>query len=367
MRILVCVKRVPMTGGKIVLTEDAQEIETKHLGFTISPHEECGVEEAVRLVEAHGGESVVLTLGPPEAEEQLRDAMALGADRAIHLVSDGEEWDPQATAARDRRGDPRGRGGQRAVRPGLLRERVGGRRRLPGRDPRRVRARPSRRDRAQGRRGRGRTVRCEQEVAGGRDVYVLPLPAVVTVLEGLNLPRYPSVPAKLRAQRKPLDATSPARPESKLEKLVSSCRRARASRPRSSAAGPRPRPRSSRSCGGSESRDVSSSTSRSRASSRSRRSRSRAPRRAGAGVRASARTRRDLGVETVHVAEGERFASYAPAAIARALVELVDRLAPSAVVAAATTRQRGARARRRDHRPAVRGELRLGDARRPVR
>ena len=51
-RVLVCVKRVPLTGGKIVLTEDAQAIETRHLGFTISPHEECGVEEAVRLVEA---------------------------------------------------------------------------------------------------------------------------------------------------------------------------------------------------------------------------------------------------------------------------------------------------------------------------
>ena len=98
-RVLVCVKRVPLTGGKITLTEDAQAIETRHLGFTISPHEECGVEEAVRLIEAHGGESVVLTLGPSEAEEQLRDAMALGIDRAIHLVSDGEEWDPQATAS----------------------------------------------------------------------------------------------------------------------------------------------------------------------------------------------------------------------------------------------------------------------------
>ena len=74
-----------MTGGKIVLTPDEQAIATQHLGFTISPHEECGVEEAVRLVEKHGGESVVLTLGPPEAEEQLRDAMALGIDRAIHL------------------------------------------------------------------------------------------------------------------------------------------------------------------------------------------------------------------------------------------------------------------------------------------
>ena len=97
-KVLVCVKRVPMTGGRIVLTEDEQAIETKHLGFAVSPHEECGVEEAVRLVEQHGGESVVLTLGAAEAEEQLRDAMAIGIDRGIHLVTDGEEWDPEATA-----------------------------------------------------------------------------------------------------------------------------------------------------------------------------------------------------------------------------------------------------------------------------
>ena len=52
MRVLVCVKRVPQTGGRIVLTADGQEIDTKFLGFTISPHEECGVEEAVRIIEA---------------------------------------------------------------------------------------------------------------------------------------------------------------------------------------------------------------------------------------------------------------------------------------------------------------------------
>src|SRR5437870_13415171 len=99
MRLLVCVKRVPITGGRMVLTADAQALETKHLGFTISPHEECGVEEAVRIVEAQGGEVVVLTLGPPEAEEQLRDCMAIGAARGILLRTDGEEWGPQATAA----------------------------------------------------------------------------------------------------------------------------------------------------------------------------------------------------------------------------------------------------------------------------
>src|SRR3954471_8663430 len=88
-----------MTGGRMVLTEDAQALDTKHLGFTISPHEECGVEEAVRIVEAGGGEVVVLTVGPGEAEAQLRDCMAVGADRAIHLQTDGTEWDAQATAA----------------------------------------------------------------------------------------------------------------------------------------------------------------------------------------------------------------------------------------------------------------------------
>ena len=65
MNILVCVKRVPLTGGKITLTEDARAIQTRHLGFTVSPHEECACEEAIRLVEQHGGASTVLTLGPP--------------------------------------------------------------------------------------------------------------------------------------------------------------------------------------------------------------------------------------------------------------------------------------------------------------
>jgi electron transfer flavoprotein beta subunit len=96
-RILVCVKRVPITGGRMVLTDDERSLETRHLGFTISPHEECAVEEAVRIVESGGGEVVVLTLGPAAAEEQLRDCMAIGADRGI-LLRTYDELDPQATA-----------------------------------------------------------------------------------------------------------------------------------------------------------------------------------------------------------------------------------------------------------------------------
>ncbi|MGH3137506.1 MAG: electron transfer flavoprotein subunit beta/FixA family protein [Gaiellaceae bacterium] len=219
MRVLVCVKRVPMTGGTIVLTEDAQAIETRHLGFTISPHEECGVEEAVRLVEALGGESVVLTIGPPETVEQLRDAMALGIDRALHLVSDGEEWDPQATSsaiAEAIRAEETTNGqfdlvffGNESADTGNYQVGI------------RV-AYALGRPVASGLKGvtlEGDHVRCEQEVSGGRDVYVLPLPAVVSVLEGLNLPRYPSVPAKLRAQRKPVETSSPIKPAARLEKV----------------------------------------------------------------------------------------------------------------------------------------------------
>ncbi len=213
MNILVAVKRVPLTGGKITLTEDERAIQTRHLGFTVSPHEECAAEEAIRLIEQHGGESVVLTLGPAEAEEQLRDMMAIGVDRAIHLVSDGEEWDAQATAAaivEAVRADE-------AVFDLLL---FGNESADAGNYQVAIRVAAAL--------GLpvvtgvkaisvdGGTLRCEQETTShppGRDVYQVPLPAVVTVKEGINLPRYPSVPGRMRAKRKPLAPSRPSRPE----------------------------------------------------------------------------------------------------------------------------------------------------------
>ncbi len=215
MRILVCVKRVPVTGGKMVLTEDAQALETRHLGFTISPHEECAVEEAVRLVEAQGGEAVVLTLGPAEAEEQLRDCMAIGADRGILLKTDGTEWDPQATAraivdairAEDAFdlvlfGNESADAGNYQV--GIRVAYALGLPVVTGLKKIEV---------------RNGQVRCERDVGGARDVFVVPRPCVLAVLEGLNLPRYPSVPGRLRARSKPLTALEPSRADPKLEKV----------------------------------------------------------------------------------------------------------------------------------------------------
>ncbi len=212
MRILVCVKRVPLTGGKMVLTADEQALETRHLGFTISPHEECGVEEAVRIAEAQSGEVTVLTLGPPEAEEQIRECLAIGADRGILLATDGEEWDAQATAAAiaaqagdfdlivfgNESADAGGFQVGIRVAQALGRPVATGLKGLTVEDG---------------------SARCEQEVAGGRDVYRLSLPAVVSVLEGINLPRYPSVPAKLRARQKPVETVAVERPAPRLERL----------------------------------------------------------------------------------------------------------------------------------------------------
>src|SRR5580693_9439958 len=99
MDIVVCVKRVPMVGGTVVLTPDRTEIDTRLSGFTVSPHEECAVEEAVRITERDGGTVTVLTLGPAEAAAQLREMLALGAHRGVLLETDGREWGPVATSA----------------------------------------------------------------------------------------------------------------------------------------------------------------------------------------------------------------------------------------------------------------------------
>ena len=210
MEILVCVKRVPATGGRITLTPDGQEIDTRFLGFTISPHEECAVEEAVRIVEAQGGSSAVLTLGSSAAEEQLRDAMAIGIDRAILLETDGREFDPVATAnaivetvrAQEAAGTPFDLilfGNEAAdtgdfqvgirVAVALDRPIVTGIKGLAVRD--------------------GVVAARREAPTGGWETYEIPMPAVVSVKEGLNLPRYPSIPGRLRAKRKEVERIEP--------------------------------------------------------------------------------------------------------------------------------------------------------------
>jgi electron transfer flavoprotein beta subunit len=215
MDVLVCIKRVPLSGGKFTITDSGRDIETAKLGFTISPHEEVAVEEAVRIVEQHGGSVTVLTLGPADSEEQIREQMAIGADRGILIETDGQEWDPQGTASAitdairadetdfdliimgNESADASGYQVGVRVAHALERPIVTG--------------------------VKGMTVEAdkatfERPVKTGRELYEVQLPAVVTVLDGLNVPRYPWVPGRIRAKKKPIERLTPERPEPKLEK-----------------------------------------------------------------------------------------------------------------------------------------------------
>jgi electron transfer flavoprotein beta subunit len=205
LRVLVCVKRVPAPGAQITLTADGRAIDTRNLAFTTSPHEECAVEEAIRVVETHGGDITVLTVGPPEAEEQLRFAISVGAQHAILVSNDGvasgEDPDPQATAraiadtvrALEAEAGPfdlllfgnesaDSGGFQVGVRVARALERpiVNGIKAI---------------DIADG------VLTARRECDDGFEVYRLELPAVVGVKEGINLPRYPTLPGRLRSKK----------------------------------------------------------------------------------------------------------------------------------------------------------------------
>lgn len=209
MNVLVCVKRVAMVGARIAITPDGLGVDTRHLGFTISPHEECAIEEAVRIVERLGGTVSVLTLGPSEAVEQLRDAAATGATRLIHLKTDGREWDPIATAnalvesvRQHEQADgpydlllfgneaPDSGDYQVGIRVAHLLSRpcVSGVKYLELFDGR---------------------VRVRRDFAGGDEFFDLDLPCVLAVKEGINLPRYPSLPGRMRAKKAAIEESEP--------------------------------------------------------------------------------------------------------------------------------------------------------------
>ena len=93
-----CVRRVPDTATRIKLAPDGKSILTSDAEFVINPYEEYALEQGVQLKEKHGGDVTVLTLGPDKSTSVALKALALGADRAIHLKSENFPDDPSAVA-----------------------------------------------------------------------------------------------------------------------------------------------------------------------------------------------------------------------------------------------------------------------------
>tara|TARA_B100000902_G_scaffold45086_1_gene52710 strand:- start:273 stop:1037 length:765 start_codon:yes stop_codon:yes gene_type:complete len=232
MRLLVCVKRVPAPGARINITADEQDVDAAHLGFTTSPHEECALEEAVQIVENHGGEVTVLTLGPADAEEQLRYAASVGAHHFVLLPVTEVDWDPQRTARAltkaiqdleegvepfdlvlfgNESADSGGFQVGVRVAQALGRPMVNG---IKGIEV-----------------GEG-AVTARREIDGGFEVYEMPTPAILGIKEGINLPRYPTMKGRLASKKAEVEVNEPAseqggqtriklhRPEEKVSETV---------------------------------------------------------------------------------------------------------------------------------------------------
>lgn len=210
--VLVCIKRVPEASGQILLSEDGRSVDARHVGYTVSPHEECAVELAVQVAKATGGEATVLTLGSADAVEQLRDAIAVGCSGAVLVEAEAEQFGPAdvaATIADVVRTHEAGGVAHDLVLLGndaadtgdfQVGVRLGyalGRPVLTGISMCEV---------------NGDTVVARGAGPDGAEIFEVTLPAVIAVQEGGVSPRYPSIPGRMKAKRTPVETVAPAVP-----------------------------------------------------------------------------------------------------------------------------------------------------------
>lgn len=198
MKTIVCIKRVPDTEARIKVNDQKTGIDTAGIKYVISPYDEFALEAALRLKEGKGdGEVVVMSVGEPAAAEQLRSALAVGADRAV-LLKGQTSFDGLATAraiAAEASGADLLLFGMKAIDDDqqqvgpMVAELLG----LPCVS---VVAEFELED--------GKVV-CHREVEGGVEIVEAPLPAVITMTKGKFEPRYPSLKGIMAAKKKPLE------------------------------------------------------------------------------------------------------------------------------------------------------------------
>jgi electron transfer flavoprotein beta subunit len=199
--VLVCIKRVPASSGQILLSEDAQSVDARHVGFTVSAHEEAAIELATQVAGATGGTAAVLTVGTDDAVEQLRDALAVGCTDAVLVEASLERYGPADVAAviadvirsREAAGNPYGLVllGNDAADTGDFQVPVRlayelGWPVVTGISTCEV---------------SGDVAEASGDGPDGPETYRLPLPAVVAVMEGGVSPRYPSVMGRMKAKK----------------------------------------------------------------------------------------------------------------------------------------------------------------------
>jgi electron transfer flavoprotein beta subunit len=218
MKILVTVKRVTDPEVKLKIAADQHSIVTDGMKWVINPFDEIAVEEAIRLKDKHQGEVIAVSIGPADVSAQLRVALAMGADRAVHIVTnaevdsdaaarllmkiyeqekpnlvilgklsvDNDNWQtgpllaeylglPQATFAS--KAESFESDNEKNKVPGIVVD--------------------------------GSAATVVREIDGGLETLKLTLPAIVTTDLRLNLPRYPSLPNIMKAKKKEIKELSP--------------------------------------------------------------------------------------------------------------------------------------------------------------
>jgi len=202
--IVVLVKQVPDTWAERKLSDSDKTLDRASVDVVMNEIDEYAVEEALRIKESAGGEVTVLTMGPERAVETIRKALSMGADKAVHLTdpalagSDAVQTsyalaqvlstlEYDLVIAGSEATDSR-----MSIMTALLAERTG--------QPQLSGARKVVVD--------GGTVRIERQTESGYDVVEAPTPALVSVVEKINEPRYPSFKGIMAAKKKPLTTLS---------------------------------------------------------------------------------------------------------------------------------------------------------------
>ena len=200
MEIAVLLKQVPSTESAIEIAEGETTIKTDGINWVVNPYDEMAVEEALKIRDAAGGSVTVFTLGPEKAVEALRTALAMGADTAVRIDTEGKTLDGLAVAK---------------VLAGELKKGsfdliVAGHRAV---DDDNYQVGPAVAEfmgiphisMVVKQELEGDTIRCTRTIEGGTLVLETALPALITTQRGLNEPRYTSLPGIMKAKKKPID------------------------------------------------------------------------------------------------------------------------------------------------------------------
>jgi len=205
MKILVPVKRVVDYNVKIRVKPDGSGVDLANVKMSMNPFDEIAIEEALRLKEAGSAEEIIaISIGPQKAQETIRTALAMGADRGVHVQCD-EDVEPLAVAKILK-------GVVEEENPGLVilgKQAIDDDSNQTGQMLAALLAWPQGTFASEVKLEGGK-VHVTREIDGGLQTLILDMPAVITTDLRLNEPRYASLPNIMKAKKKPIDPKIPA-------------------------------------------------------------------------------------------------------------------------------------------------------------